>query len=183
MFEFLSFFSFFFKYLSSPNLGLTPPGSHNPNARESDACRGSNCLWTRTLDRYIRAGLPECVVSTMSGLPPKTARQITDKGKTPNPRIGKKIPDPAGNRTRAAGLEGRDSTDHVTATGMFEFKGIHFLCFDCNYLRGQRFSNFFEVGTSYLSQNTSADHLTLVPCERKVIFIPYLIYLKIYVYI
>ena len=27
-----------------------------------------------------------------------------------------KIPDPAGNRTRAAGLEGRDSTDHATAT-------------------------------------------------------------------
>ena len=35
---------------------------------------------------------------------------------TPNPRIGIKIPDPAGNRTRAAGLEGRDSTDHATAT-------------------------------------------------------------------
>ena len=40
----------------------------------------------------------------------------THKGHTPNPRIGIKIPDPAGNRTRAAGLEGRDSTDHATAT-------------------------------------------------------------------
>ena len=39
-----------------------------------------------------------------------------DKGHTPNPRIGIKIPDPAGNRTRAAGLEDRDSTDHATAT-------------------------------------------------------------------
>ena len=42
--------------------------------------------------------------------------QNTDKGHTPNPRIGIKIPDPAGTRTRAAGLEGRDATDHVTAT-------------------------------------------------------------------
>ena len=38
------------------------------------------------------------------------------KGNTPNPRIGIKIPEPAGNRTRTAGLEGRDSTDHAMAT-------------------------------------------------------------------
>ena len=64
-------------------------------------------------------GLPECVVSTMSGSPPETAQDRTqDKGHTPNPKIGIKIPDPAGNRTRVAGLEGRDSTDHVTATYM-----------------------------------------------------------------
>ena len=42
--------------------------------------------------------------------------QDTDEGHTPNPRTEIKIPDPAGNRTRAAGLEDRDSTDHVTAT-------------------------------------------------------------------
>ena len=42
--------------------------------------------------------------------------QNTDKGHTPNPRTKIKIPDPAGNRTRAAVLEGRDSTDHATAT-------------------------------------------------------------------
>ena len=47
--------------------------------------------------------------------------QNTDKGHTPNPRIGIKISDPAGNRTRAAGLEGRDSTDHATATDKFLF--------------------------------------------------------------
>ena len=41
--------------------------------------------------------------------------QNTDKGHTPNPRTEMKIPDPAGNLTRAAGLEGRDSTDHATA--------------------------------------------------------------------
>ena len=42
--------------------------------------------------------------------------QNTDKGHTPNPRTEIKIPDAAGNRTRAAGLVGRDSTDHATAT-------------------------------------------------------------------
>ena len=35
---------------------------------------------------------------------------------TPSPRIEIKISEPAGNRTRAAELEGRDSTDHATAT-------------------------------------------------------------------
>ena len=33
--------------------------------------------------------------------------QNTDKGHTPNPRTEIKIPDPAGNRTQAAGLEDR----------------------------------------------------------------------------
>ena len=40
----------------------------------------------------------------------------TDKGHTPNPRTEIKIPDPARNRTQAAGLEGRDSTEHATTT-------------------------------------------------------------------
>ena len=56
--------------------------------------------------------------------------QKTDKGHTPNPRIGIKIPDPAENRTRAAGLEGRDSTDHATATGNLNFSN-----FNCNRIR------------------------------------------------
>ena len=44
--------------------------------------------------------------------------QNTDKGHTPNPRTEIKIPDPAGNRTQATKLEGRDSTDHATTTDM-----------------------------------------------------------------
>ena len=47
--------------------------------------------------------------------------QNTDKGHTPNPRIGIKISDAAGNRIRTAGLEGRDSTDHATETDTFNF--------------------------------------------------------------
>ena len=39
--------------------------------------RGSNCLWTRTLDRYTRVGLPECVVSTVSGPPLEAAQDRT----------------------------------------------------------------------------------------------------------
>ena len=46
----------------------------------------------------------------------ENTEENTDKGHTPNPRTEIKIPDPAGKRTRAAGLEGRDSTDHATAT-------------------------------------------------------------------
>ena len=42
--------------------------------------------------------------------------QNTEKGHTPSPRIGIKIPDLAENRTRAVGLEGRDTTEHTTAT-------------------------------------------------------------------
>ena len=34
---------------------------------------------------------------------------------TPSARIGIEILSPTGNRTRAADLEGRDSTDHATA--------------------------------------------------------------------
>ena len=47
--------------------------------------------------------------------------QNTDKVDTPNPWTEINIPDPAGNRTRAAVLEGRDSTDHTTATDI----GLH----------------------------------------------------------
>ena len=77
---------FFLRHLSFLSLLFTlhqcttyspPPGTYNPNARESDACTGSNRLWTRTLHRYTRTSLPDCVVSIMSGLPPETADDKT----------------------------------------------------------------------------------------------------------
>ena len=43
--------------------------------------------------------------------------QNKDKWNTPSPRLEIKISDPAGNRTPTAGLKGRDSSDHATATG------------------------------------------------------------------
>ena len=85
------------------NVELTPPRIYNTNTHGSDACSGSNILWTRTLDRYTRAGLPECVVSTTSGPPPEK-RRIYHKGHTPSSRMGIKISDPAENRTRNAVL-------------------------------------------------------------------------------
>ena len=81
---------FFSAYLPTPNLGLTPPGTYKPNARGSDACRGSNSPWIRTLDRYTRAGLPECVVSAMSGPPPKTTQDRTQTKDT-HPIPGEKL--------------------------------------------------------------------------------------------
>ena len=45
-----------------------------------------------------------------------TGQKKPNKGHTPNPRKEIKIPDPARNRIRSAGLEGRDSADHATAT-------------------------------------------------------------------
>ena len=72
------------------NLGLTPPGTYNLNARGSDACRGSNSLWTRTLYRYTRAGLHECMVSTMSVPPPKTI-QDREQTKDTHPIPGHKL--------------------------------------------------------------------------------------------
>ena len=83
-------FFFYFAYLPSPNLGLTPLRTYKLNARGSDACRGSNSLWTRTLDRYTRTGLPECVVSKMSGPPPKTAQDGTQTKDT-HPIPGQKL--------------------------------------------------------------------------------------------
>ena len=35
-----------------------------------------------------------------------------------------KIPDPAGNLTRVAGLEGRDSTDHATTTDKSHYSRV-----------------------------------------------------------
>ena len=55
----------------------------------------------RTVDIYTRAGLPECVVSTMSGPPPETTQDRIQRTHTPDPRIEIKIPDSVGNRTRA----------------------------------------------------------------------------------
>ena len=47
--------------------------------------------------------------------------QNTDKGQTPNSRTEIKIPYPAGNRTRASGLKGRDSANHATATDSLHY--------------------------------------------------------------
>ena len=72
---------------------------YSPNALRSDVCRGATELWIRTLDTNTMVGLPECVVSTMSGPLPET----TQNRHTPGTRIEIKISNPAGNRTQAPG--------------------------------------------------------------------------------
>ena len=50
------------------------PRTHNFTVK---CHRRSNRLWTRTLGRNTMAGLPECVVSTISGPPPERAQDRT----------------------------------------------------------------------------------------------------------
>ena len=82
------------KFSSSSFTGrpIYPPPcrTYNPNSRGSDACRGSSRLWTRTLDRYTRAGLPGCVISTMSGPPPETTQNRIQTNNT-HPVPGQKL--------------------------------------------------------------------------------------------
>ena len=76
-------------------IGLTPPGTYNPNACGRDACRGStDCGPEHQTDAERRASLnvwsAQCEVHRKR------------QGHTPSPRIKMKIADPTGIRTRAA---------------------------------------------------------------------------------
>ena len=79
---FLSFFLSFFPSFS----GIYPPQSRTYKLRDlQPKCpwfrylKRSNIHWTRTLDRYTRAGLRECVVNIMSGPPPETTQDRTKR--------------------------------------------------------------------------------------------------------
>ena len=95
------FIFFFLSYLSSPHVRLPPPPELLSKFPWVRCLYGSDKLWDRTLDRYTRNGLPECLVSTKSGPPPETAQD----------------------RTQTAGLEGSNSTDHATATVLCNYPG------------------------------------------------------------
>ena len=90
------FFIFFLCYLPSPMYYLHP-WTFNPNARGSDACSGSNVLWTTT--KLIHKDRPPW----MCGQHNVRATAEDNTG-------------PRRNRTRATGLEGKDSIDHSTMT-------------------------------------------------------------------
>ena len=78
---------------------------------------GSNSLWTRTLDRHTRAGLPECVCSTMSGPPPETIQDRTQTKDThPIPGEKLKFLTQPGIEPGPLGWKAGDSTDHATET-------------------------------------------------------------------
>ena len=64
----------------------------------------TNRLWTKTLDKYTRAGMHECGQENVRA----TARDNTGHNAKDilSPSIEIKISDPVGNRTPAAGLDG-----------------------------------------------------------------------------
>ena len=89
-FFFFFFFFSFFSYLPSLNLGHTPQRLTIQMPVGQMPVGGATVFWSRTLDRYTRAGLPECVVSTMSGPPPKTTQDRTQTKDT-HPIPGQKL--------------------------------------------------------------------------------------------
>ena len=109
-----------FLLFTLPQSRTYTPATYNPNARGSDACRGSNSFLVQNTRQIHKGGPPwMCGQHNVRATAEDNTGQNTDKGYTPNPRAEIKIPDPAGNRTRAVGLEGRDSTDHATATDVY----------------------------------------------------------------
>ena len=102
------FFFLFILYLlfSSPNSGITIQMPRRPQAK--------------TLDQNTRQ---ERAFLNLSSSESQDHRQrphrTKHKGHTPSPKIEIKIPDPAGYRTQAAGLKGRDSIDHAIATHIY----------------------------------------------------------------
>ena len=71
----------------------------------------------QTLDRYTMAGIPECLIGRMTG-PLQETTQDRTQIKDPYPVSLQKLTffDPIRNRTRAVGLEGRESTYNATRT-------------------------------------------------------------------
>ena len=77
---------------------------------------GEPPMRTRTVDRYTREGLPEiCDQQNVRATVRDSTGQNTKD--TTGRKIAIKIPDLAGNQTRAAVSEHRDYTDHSMATG------------------------------------------------------------------
>ena len=70
--------------------------------------------------KYITRQIHKDRPSWMCGEQNVRASARDNTGHTPSPGIEIKIPYPAGNRTRAAGLEGMDYSNHATATDKSE---------------------------------------------------------------
>ena len=96
-----------------PIVGFTLPGTYNPNARETDACKVSHRLWTRKRGRYARVDISESVVSNVRPTVRDNTGQNTGKRHSPSSCIEINIHGPAGNRTRVLRLEGRNSADYA----------------------------------------------------------------------
>ena len=84
----VNFFSFSFLFLFTlPQSKIYTPRDLQTKCRWSDACRGSNSLWTSTLDRYTKGGPPwMCGPHNVRASAEDNTGHNTDKGHTPNPR-------------------------------------------------------------------------------------------------
>ena len=71
--EFSSFLSFFLFVIYPPSRDL------QPKCLWVRFLWGCNRLWTRTLDRYTRVVLSECVISSLSGPPRETTQDRTQR--------------------------------------------------------------------------------------------------------
>ena len=103
--SFPSFLPFFFPhcYLPSPDVGPIPPRTYSLNASGTNACSETQTVYQNI--RNIHKGLTylKSVVSKfVRTIAKDNTEHNTDNGYTSNPRIGIKIPDPAGNRTQFA---------------------------------------------------------------------------------
>ena len=114
----------------------TPTDLHS-KCPGSEACRGDQLSLDQNT-RQIHKGGPPWMCGQHNGRASAedNTGQNTDKGHTPNPRTEIKIPDPAVNRTGAAGLKGRDSTDHATATDNLEYAVLK------SYNSSNKYGNF-----------------------------------------
>ena len=100
-------------------------------------------LWTRTLDRYTRAGLHECVASTMSGPPPKATQDRTQTKDT-HPIPGQKLkfltPPP-----RRVGRQGLSDTPRRQILLFFTVRKLH----------SSQYLPYFGAGNILVFQNNS----------------------------
>ena len=101
-------FQFFFVYLLSPSLWITPPGLTTQMPVGQMPVGGATVSGPRQRHKGGRTWM--CGQYNVRASAEDNTGQNTDKGHAPNPRREIKIPDPAKNRIRNAGLEGGDST-------------------------------------------------------------------------
>ena len=103
---------FFLCYLPSPNIGFTPPGLSTRMFLIQMPVREQHTVDRNTMQIH-KGGASLNVWSAQCQGHLRRQHKTENKGHTPSPRTQIKIPHSAGNGTRAAGLEGRDSTDHA----------------------------------------------------------------------
>ena len=106
-----------FLLLTLPNVGLTSLGTYMTKCSyRSNDCRASQRVWIRILDWSTRADSLNVRKQNFRVSARDNTGQNKEEGHTLRPRIEIKIHDPAGNRTWAARLDCRNSTDHVKTT-------------------------------------------------------------------